>query len=165
MVERHDEMARASSEQVDPLVSEKMRQSKYPKRAGERMRASAALVAILLLVMPAHADEALNCKDPQDQSSMTQCAAQDFEKADKALNQIWPKLKADAQGNDEGTGKTEYVDALLASQRAWLVFRDAECAWQAMEMHGGSGEPMLLYGCQARLTQQRIKQLQTGASE
>ena len=123
------------------------------------------VMAILLLVMPAHAHEALNCKDPQDQNSMTQCAAQDFEKADKALNEIWPRLKADAQGNDEGTGKTEYVDALLVSQRAWLAFRDAECAWQAMEMHGGSGEPMLLYGCQARLTQQRVKQLQTGASE
>jgi uncharacterized protein YecT (DUF1311 family) len=165
MAERYYGMARASSGQVDPLVSEKMRQSKYPERAGERMRASAALVAILLFVMPAHADEALDCKVPKDQNSMTQCAAQDFEKADKALNQIWPKLKADAEASDQDTGKTEYADALLASQRAWLAFRDAECAWQAMEMHGGSGEPMLLYGCQARLTQQRIKQLQTGASE
>ena len=86
-------------------------------------------------------------------------------KADAALNELWPKLKARAQDNDKDAGKTEYADALLASQRAWISFRDAECAWQAMEMHGGSGEPMLLYGCQARLTQQRIKQLQTGASE
>ena len=122
-------------------------------------------VMIILVAVPAHADEALDCKDPKDQSSMTQCAAQDFETADQALNQIWPKLKADAEASDRDTGKTEYADALLASQRAWLSFRDAECAWQAMEMHGGSGEPMLLYGCQARLTQQRIKQLQTGASE
>ena len=123
------------------------------------------LAIIILVAVPAHADEALDCKDPKDQSSMTQCAAQDFEMADKALNQIWPKLKADAEASDKDTGKTENADALLASQRAWLAFRDAECAWQAMEMHGGSGEPMLLYGCQARLTQQRIKQLQTGASE
>ena len=124
-----------------------------------------AALMIILLAVSAHGEEALDCKDPKDQNSMTQCAALDFENADKALNQIWPKLKADAQANDEGTGKTEYADALLASQRAWLSFRDAECAWQAMEMHGGSGEPMLLYGCKARLTQLRIKQLQTGASE
>ena len=123
------------------------------------------MVALLLMASPALADDALNCKDPQDQNTMTQCAALDFEKADKMLNEIWPKLKSDAQASDEGTGKTEYADALLASQRAWITFRDAECTWQAMEMHGGSGEPMLLYGCKARLTHQRIKQLQTGASE
>ena len=122
-------------------------------------------VMIILMAVPALADEALDCKDPKDQSSMTQCAALDFEKADQALNQVWPKVKADAESSDKDTGKAENADALLASQRAWLSFRDAECAWQAMEMHGGSGEPMLLYGCQARLTQQRIKQLQTGASE
>ena len=34
---------RASSDQVDSLESEKMRQNKYLERAGERMRASAAL--------------------------------------------------------------------------------------------------------------------------
>jgi len=33
----------ASSEQVESLVSEKMRQTKYPERAGEQMRASGAL--------------------------------------------------------------------------------------------------------------------------
>jgi len=33
----------ASSEQVESLVSEKIGQIKYPERAGERMRASAAL--------------------------------------------------------------------------------------------------------------------------
>ena len=123
------------------------------------------MVVLLLMASSGLADDAPNCKDPQTQNDMTQCAALDFEKADKALNEIWPKLKSDAQASDEGTSKTEYGDALLASQRAWITFRDAECTWQAMEMHGGSGEPMLLYGCKARLTNQRIKQLQTGASE
>lgn len=123
------------------------------------------VVAVLLMTTQARADDALNCKDPPDQSSMTQCAALDYEKADKELNQIWPKLKSDAEGNDDGTGKSEYADALLASQRTWIAFRDAECTWQGFEMHGGSGEPMLYYGCLARLTEQRIKQLQTGASE
>ncbi|MEP6827979.1 MAG: lysozyme inhibitor LprI family protein [Aestuariivirga sp.] len=124
-----------------------------------------ALVVLMFMAVPARADDAPNCKDPQDQNTMTQCAGLDFENADKALNEIWPKLKSDAQASDEGTGNTEYADALLASQRAWIAFRGAECTWQAMEMHGGSGEPMLLNGCEARLTNQRIKQLQTGASE
>ncbi len=124
-----------------------------------------AVLTLAIFATAARAEDAPNCKDPQTQSDMTQCAALDFEKADKALNELWPKVKGQAEGFDKEAGKTEYADALLASQRAWIGFRDAECTWQAMEMHGGSGEPMLLYGCQARLTQHRIKQLQTGASE
>ena len=123
------------------------------------------LASALTMATFARADDAPNCKDPQDQSSMTQCAGLDFEKADKELNALWPKMKADAEASDKDTGKTEYADALLASQRAWITFRDAECTWQGFEMHGGSGEPMLVNGCMARLTKQRIKQLQTGASE
>ena len=119
-------------------------------------------LACLMMITPAFADDALNCKDPQDQNSMTQCAALDFEKADKELNKVWPKIKSDAQGNDQGTGKTEYVDALLASQRTWLAYLEAQCKWQGFDMHGGSGEPMLYYGCKARLTSERIKELQMG---
>ena len=120
---------------------------------------------VFLMITPAFADDALNCKDPQDQSTMTMCAGLDFEKADKELNTLWPKLKADAETSDKDTGKTEFFDALIASQRAWIVFRNAECSWQGFEAHGGSLEPMIVNGCSARLTRERIKQLQTGASE
>ena len=123
------------------------------------------LPILLLMASPALADDDLNCKDPQDQNSMTQCAALDFEKADKELNKVWPKIKSDAQGNDQGTAKTDYVDALLASQRTWIAFRDAQCKLQGFEMHGGSGEPMLVYGCQAEMTKERIKQLQSGGPQ
>jgi len=123
------------------------------------------LLALWLLSTPAFAEDALNCKDPQDQQSMTQCAGLDFEKADKELNAIWPKLKAQAEENDKDTGKREYTDALLASQRAWITFRNAECTWQGFEAHGGSMEPMIVNGCSARLTRERIKQLQEGPSE
>ena len=122
-------------------------------------------LVFLMMITPAFADDALNCKDPQDQQSMNQCAAQDFEMADKALNKVWPKIKSDAQGNDEGTGKHEYTDALLASQRTWIAFRDAQCTLQGFEMHGGSGEALLLYGCKAEMTKARIKQLQSGGEQ
>ncbi len=123
---------------------------------------------LIFLVMNstyAMADDAPDCKDPQDQNTMTACARIDFEKADAELNDIWPKLKTDAEASDKGSDRHDYADALLASQRAWIAFRDAECAWQGFEAHGGSLEPMLVAGCGARLTRDRIKQLQTGASE
>ncbi len=123
------------------------------------------LVALLISIAPVLAEDQLNCKKAISQMEMTQCAALDFEKADRELNLTWPKIKNDAEASDKDSGKTEYVDALLKSQRAWLAFMDAECTWQGFEMHGGSGEPMVYYGCKARMTKQRIKQLQTGASE
>jgi len=122
-------------------------------------------LVFMFFVAPALAEDKPNCKNPQTQSEMTQCAALEFEQADKDLNAIWPKLKSDAEASDQDTGKKEYVEALLKSQRAWLAFMEAECNWQGFEMHGGSGEPMIFYGCKARMTKQRIKQLQTGASE
>ena len=123
------------------------------------------LIFLVMNATQAMADDAPNCSDPQDQNTMTACARIDFEKADAELNDIWPKLKTDAEDSDKGSDKHDYADALLASQRAWIVFRDAECAWQGFEAHGGSLEPMLVAGCEARLTRDRIKQLQTGASE
>jgi uncharacterized protein YecT (DUF1311 family) len=111
------------------------------------------------------ADDEPDCKDPQDQMTMTFCAGKDFQKADTELNDAWVKFKADAEDSDKATDSHEYSDALLASQRAWIAFRDAECDWQGFAAHGGSMEPMLVEICLAKLTRDRIKQLQTGVSE
>ena len=123
------------------------------------------LIFLVMGATQAMADDVPDCSASQDQNTMTACARIDYEKADAALNDIWPKLKTDAEDSDKGSDKHEYADALLASQRAWITFRDAECTWQGFEAHGGSLEPMLVAGCMAKLTRDRIKQLQTGASE
>jgi len=116
-----------------------------------------------IIVAPAAAqDEAPDCANQIDQNTMTRCAGIDFDKADAELNRIWPGLKKDAQDADaeafEGMGG--YLDALLASQRAWLAYRDAECALQGFEARGGSMEPMLVNACLAEKTTARIKELQ-----
>ncbi len=109
----------------------------------------------------AHADDPLDCKDPQDQQSMNQCAGLDYEKADKQLNKLWPSIKGSAEENDKNVDAANggYTKALIASQKAWLAFRDAECTWEGFQAHGGSMEPMLVNGCLARVTNERIKQL------
>jgi uncharacterized protein YecT (DUF1311 family) len=131
------------------------------------MKIFASAVSIVFFVLPASAQDAPNCKDPQDQSTMTHCAALDFEAADVALNEAWGDIKAAAVESDdnEANGTHDYENALLASQRAWLKFRDDECFWQGFAAHGGSMEPMLVSMCSAKLTRERIKQLQTGISE
>jgi uncharacterized protein YecT (DUF1311 family) len=132
--------------------------------AKEMMMKRQVLMALIVgcwLATPAHADDTLDCKDPQDQNSMTRCAGIDYDQADKELNALWPSIKASAEENDKGASAEDggYVKALMASQKAWIAFRDAECTWQGFESHGGSMEPMLVNGCLATLTRERIKQL------
>jgi uncharacterized protein YecT (DUF1311 family) len=124
-----------------------------------------ALMLVLFCTHSTWAEDAPNCKTPKTQTEMAQCVGLEAEKSDVALNELLTKIKVEAEVSDKNTGKTEYVDALLASQRAWLAFRDSECTWQAFADHGGTSELIYQSMCKAKVTKQRIKQLQTGVSE
>jgi uncharacterized protein YecT (DUF1311 family) len=49
---------------------------------------------------------------------------------------------------------------VLKGQKAWLVYRDAQCDLADFVSRGGSLEPMVVAGCKAELTIERIKTLQ-----
>lgn len=85
------------------------------------------------------------------QMEMNACAGIAYEQADKLLNQVYRKLDRTAE--------------LVAAQRAWIVFRDAECTYQASIYEGGSMQPMAYAGCLQSLTEDRIKQLEQAAEE
>ena len=118
-------------------------------------------VVVASLSFAVRADDKPDCKDPQDQNTMTLCAGLDYDKADKELNKLWPSIKGSAEESDKGADGADggYTKALMASQKAWIAFRDAECTWEGFQAHGGSLEPMLVNGCLATLTKDRIKQL------
>lgn len=125
------------------------------------MKTILMLLALGLWVIPAHADDAPNCDNPETTADMNQCADIAFNKADKQLNAIWPKMKEWAAQSDQDSGEnnTYYADTLLASQRAWLAYRDAECKMEGLQMHGGTGEGPIIGGCRATLTEERVKSL------
>ena len=91
------------------------------------------------------------------QVELTYCADQDWKAADEDLNAAYAAAKQMMQQIDADLPQDEQgADAnLKAGQRAWVTFRDATCAAEGYAMHGGSAEPMLIYGCRARLTEQR----------
>ncbi len=113
-------------------------------------------------VVPALADDQPDCENGS-QAELNMCAYNDFAKADKELNTLWPQVKkfavdgdAALEGNDKG-----YVKALLASQRAWIAYRDGQCKLYGFQSRGGSMEPMLVSGCKAQMTEARIKELKS----
>ena len=127
------------------------------------MKKLVMLSAMLLSGVPATAqdDPEIDCENPVTQMEMTYCAEQDFAEADEQLNAQY-KVTRQAMKDWDGDamdGLGSAADALLASQRAWLAFRDAQCAFYGYQARGGTMEPMLIYGCQAELTRQRTQQL------
>lgn len=122
------------------------------------MRAAAAL--FMLLALPAGAQE-VDCANAMAQQEMNLCAAQDYEAADLALNAAYKQARAAMKGLDANMPAAERgaEAALLAAQRAWLPYRDAACASEGWLMHGGSAEPLVVYGCLATLTRQRTQDL------
>ena len=105
-----------------------------------------------------------HCDDPQNQADMNACAAIDFEAADAELNAVWSEAIAGAREMDAEINR-EYDQAptseavLREAQRAWIIFRDAQCTYEGHEARGGSMEAMIYDGCRARLTRERTAQL------
>lgn len=118
------------------------------------------VMALALMAGAATAQE-IDCTNAETQQEMNACAEQDWMEADADLNTAYAEAIAIMQLYDEDLPKSEKgAEAnLRAAQRAWVTFRDAACAAEGWAMHGGSAEPLLIYGCRARLTQQRAVEL------
>lgn len=87
----------------------------------------------------------------QSQPELTAKAEAEFEKADGELNALYKKKLGEE--DEEGRKK------LIASERAWVAYRDAEASYEADAKRGGSMEPMIYNEACARLTRERMKEL------
>lgn len=116
------------------------------------------LSAFVALAIQGDADP--RCLDPQTQQEMNVCAARDFRSADEELNRTWlvAQARAREKDRDRGPPRDNYA-ALLESQRAWLRYRDSECARRALPYREGTIVPLIRSSCLADLTRQRIEQL------
>ena len=65
----------------------------------------------------------------------------------------------DARDGKSSDGRPGHFATLLAAQRAWLKYRDAQCDLEGYQFRGGTMEPLLVATCRAGLTEARTKQL------
>jgi uncharacterized protein YecT (DUF1311 family) len=94
----------------------------------------------------------LPARGGQTQMEMNQTAANDYKKADARLNQVYRKLMPVLDAPTKAK--------LKAAQTAWIKFRDAESAFRASEVEGGSAYPADYAGYMTTLTQHRTRELQ-----
>jgi len=76
----------------------------------------------------------------------------------KLYSQIVAKLKAPSNPADM-KDQSELLKRLIASERAWIAYRDADCDHQSGYMLGGSGEPSMYEECLFSMRRDRINNL------
>lgn len=123
---------------------------------------SFAVATALVMLPPAASAQQFDCANAGSQNELTFCAEQDWNAADADLNRVYQSARALMQQIDSDLPSDEQGAEmqLRDAQRAWVTFRDAACAAEGYMMHGGTAEPMVIYGCRARLTTARVQDLQ-----
>ena len=116
------------------------------------------LSACLVLLAGASVARAQECDRSDDsQQMMNICAGEDYQAADAKLNAAYQNLIS----SDDADAKR----LLQAAQRAWIAFRDAECAYTTVDSLGGSIHPLEVSQCLTELTNDRITQLSSANCE
>ncbi|HGH7234904.1 TPA: lysozyme inhibitor LprI family protein [Klebsiella aerogenes] len=100
------------------------------------MKRTLIAAAALLASGVAWADD---CSNANTQTEMNQCAAAQYQAADKKLNETWQQALKRASG--------QQLELLKKAQQAWISLRDADCAFLASGAEGGSMQPMLISQC------------------
>lgn len=112
----------------------------------------------------AQSEPQVDCTAPQTQADMTICASRDYDTADKALNTEYQAVRKilterDSSASDEADKGA--AKALLAAQRAWIAYRDANCEAVGYQARGGTLEPMLVASCLAEMSRKRAEELKS----
>lgn len=93
-----------------------------------------------------------DCGQADTQLDMNQCAAENYTISDKALNQLYQSVRQDLSD----TTKAQ----LTTAEERWIVFRDAQCAFESGRFEGGSMAPFIQATCMEQITDNRIAELQ-----
>ena len=116
-----------------------------------------------------------NCNDPQSNLEMKLCTEQEWKRADADMNEAYAKAIASAREQNRsardmpGYEKMPDSEAMLRkAQRAWVAFRDTNCAYQYQLYYGGSHAGLAYLICKADITKARaaeLKQLLNGLED
>lgn len=125
---------------------------------------AAVSFATLCTIVQASGQE-IDCENAETQFEMNHCSGLEFDAADKALNKTWSEIRAAIKTIDENN--KEYApyepsaaENLLKAQRAWIDYRDGQCAAEAAQYAGGTIQPLIRSSCLTGMTKKRTEELQ-----
>ena len=106
------------------------------------MRWTIAAIALLFSALPVLADDPPGCSDLSSNVEIGQCTAAAYQKADQELNDIWPKVLLYIDGQKDympADARQTWKATVVAAQKAWITFKESDCAAVEYEWWGGSG--------------------------
>ncbi|MBX9649621.1 MAG: lysozyme inhibitor LprI family protein [Xanthobacteraceae bacterium] len=118
----------------------------------QRTSLAGVLIAATLPSLAGAADaELAQCLDAADGGEQKRCTQELFRKASD-------ELKTAYAGALQKAADSSSSAALAESQRAWEIYRDAECKG-VVGRGGGSGRMVWTFGCLAEKTRARVEEL------
>ena len=106
------------------------------------------------VAQPSEGDRAHACPSAVTTLEMTECTADAYAEADRALNRTYQEA---IQSVDGAT-----ASRLRRAQRAWIRYRDLEAEAARSAYEGGSMAPLVAMATLLRLTVERTGQLEDG---
>jgi len=91
------------------------------------------------------------CKDAVCTKEMQGCMEPERKKSNAELNRVYPESLKKLN--------PEQSALLKKAQRAWLIYRDAQCEADYKRFAGGTAAPLALTQCRVTLNQERTKTL------
>jgi uncharacterized protein YecT (DUF1311 family) len=111
------------------------------------------------------ADPPVDCNNASSTYEINYCSDAELEEADKELNATFQKALssvASRASEEEQYDAKRWEQALRASQRAWIAFRDVECDGHIpMFWTGGTGTTAAVLGCKTTKAKARTEELRT----
>jgi uncharacterized protein YecT (DUF1311 family) len=121
------------------------------------MRLVALTVSIMLSAVSARAEDTppypvTDCGKFTVQIDLNKCADDNLQSADSMLNKVYQQLMAEQDAASK--------ERLKEAERAWIAYRDRECAFETGPQEaGGSMWPSLISGCLEEKTAVHIREL------
>ena len=112
------------------------------------------IIFIILAVcsLNGNAEQKTDCYETaMTQSEINRCAGSKNQEAKELLEQLIQELKAVLPDKPEAS--------LIKSQKAWSTVVENDCEIESWYVEGGSARPMVVAGCYAEHSRQRIKML------
>ena len=94
-----------------------------------------------------------DCSKSNSEVERKECLAKDYAQADQELNRVYKEAKSKV---NESEGKS-----LTDAQLSWITYRDKKCELETHANLGGTGYRAFLNICLARVTRERITELQS----
>lgn len=110
-----------------------------------------AVLCLSAPLAPASA-AAINCERTTNPTEILTCAQKDLAANQKKLEALMKR--------GEKQIPASALPMFRAAQSAWQAYRDAECAWNALDLDNGSTIELARVTCQSDLTASRIDELE-----